>query len=393
MATVSPEILGGAVRRFGRTEDDSTPRDWALEVTSQALQDSGIERGDLDSVIVAVESDHLMLQLSPGALLADEAGLQGVALHRVEAGGASGAAGIAAAVAQIRAGVAQTVLVLGAEHAASHMRGRDVAGLYGLSFDTDLEAFAGFLPIHHYALSMQLFMAEFGVTSAQLDEVASLNHCHALGNPWAQRPGHISPEDIAATEIISTPYRKGHCSPLSDGAAAVILASDAWAPRTARRRIRVTGSGCANDRVRLGDRREPGRFLAKRDALNKACAMAGIAPHGTRFQAVEVYDAFAGAQLQALEALGLHGNQPFQQALDDGWFSGQGPFVVNPSGGLIGQGAAPGATGIAQVLFLARLMNGQQTYSSSVLGCPDRTLVDTHGGVGTVCLSHILEGE
>jgi acetyl-CoA C-acetyltransferase len=390
---IRPEILGGAVRRFGRSEDGSNPRDWALEVASQALKDAGIERGNIDSLIVAVESDHLMLQLSPGALLADEAGLHGVSLLRVEAGGASGAAGIAAAVAQIRAGVARSVMVLGVEHAASHMRGRDVAGLYGLSFDADLEGFAGFLPIHHYALSMQLFMAEFGVTSAHLDEVASTNHRHALDNPWAQRPGHIAPKDIAASEIISTPYRKGHCSPLSDGAAAVILSSDAWAPRRARRRIRISGTGCANDRVRLGDRRQPGRFLAKQDALTKACAMAGIASSGDRFQAVEVYDAFAGAQLQALEALGLHGSRPFQQALDDGWFSGKGPLVVNPSGGLIGQGAAPGATGIAQVLFLTRLMTGQQTCSSSGVDNPDRTLVDTHGGVGTVCFTHILEGE
>jgi acetyl-CoA C-acetyltransferase len=121
--------------------------------------------------------------------------------------------------------------------------------------------------------------------------------------------------------------------------------------------------------------------------------MAGIASSGDRFQAVEVYDAFAGAQLQALEALGLHGSRPFQQALDDGWFSGKGPLVVNPSGGLIGQGAAPGATGIAQVLFLTRLMTGQQTCSSSGVDNPDRTLVDTHGGVGTVCFTHILEGE
>ncbi|ERS81016.1 hypothetical protein Q672_06805 [Marinobacter sp. EVN1] len=73
------------------------------------------------------------------------------------------------------------------------MRGRDVAALYGLSFDADLEGFAGFLPIHHYALSMQLFMAEFGVTGADLDRVAARNQCNAMGNPWAQRPAPTGP--------------------------------------------------------------------------------------------------------------------------------------------------------------------------------------------------------
>nr|BBJ04179.1 acetyl-CoA acetyltransferase [Marinobacter nauticus] len=388
-----PLILGGAVRPFGRTQDGSTPRDWTREVVACALADAGIGRDEIDSVIVAVESDHLMLQLSPGALLADEAGFEGVSIQRIEAGGASGAAGIAAAVTQIRAGIARSVLVLGVEHAASHMQGRDVAGLYGLSFDADLEGFAGFLPIHHYALSIQLFMAEFGVIEADLDEVAACNHRNAMANPWAHRPMQVTPQDIANTDMLSTPYRKGHCSPLSDGAAAVIVAAEHWAPDKGQRRVRIVGSASANDRVRLGDRTAPGRFVAKRRAFNKACDMAGIPALASCFQVAEVYDAFAGAQLQALEALGLHGDKSFRWALDDGQFSGNGPLVINPSGGLIGQGAAPGATGIAQILFLACLINGKQQSTDRLATPPDRALADAHGGIGTVCFMHILEGD
>ena len=385
-------ILGGAVRPFGRCQDGTTPRDWARDVVRDALKNAGIGRNDLDSVVVAVESDHLMLQLSPGALLADEVGCYGVSLHRVEAGGASGAAGVASAVAQVKAGLANAVLVLGVEHAASHLRGRDVAGLYGLSFDADIEGFAGFLPIHHYALSMQLFMAEFNITPQDLDEVVVRNRRNALANPWAHRPADLTAGEVAATDMISTPYRRAHCSPLSDGAAAIVIASDQWAPRQNRRRVRISGTASANDRVRLGDRASPGRFLAKRTAFAKACAMAGITNGARSFQAVEVYDAFAGAELQALEALGLHGDVSFRQALDDGRLYGNSAIGVNLSGGLIGQGAAPGATGIAQILFLERLMSGR-IEGSLLKPQPDRTLADAHSGVGTVCFSHILEGE
>ncbi|MSP90018.1 MAG: thiolase family protein [Alphaproteobacteria bacterium] len=385
-------VLGDAVRPFGRTRDGSTPRDWVRKIAWAALEDAQVAPEDIDAVVIGSESDHLSLQLSAGALMLDEIGLAGRSVMRVEMGGATGAAAVRAGAMQIAARAARFVLVIGFEHGASHLAPDDVRLLYGLSFDADLEGMAGVQAVHLYALSIVEHMHRFGTTERDLAAIAVKNRRNAALNPIAHRRKLVSMDDVLASPPVSTPYKTYDCSPLSDGAAAIVLGAAAISLRSARRRVAIAGMGSASDAVRLGDRAAPWEFAAKRRASEAAYAQARIRNPRDEIGLAEVYDAFSGAELQALEALGLANEGEAATLMGAGIFVADGRLPVNLSGGLIGQGGAPGATGVAQIATLTRLLQGRYWPDLQPRQIPRFALADAHSGVGTVSIVHVLEG-
>lgn len=358
---------------FNRRRDGSSFRDWARAAVRAALDDAGLEAGDIDALIVASESDFFTMQLNPAALLADECGLVGVAAKRVEGGGASGHLAVHAGLAEVASGMAKRVLVLGVEPSASHLKGADVGALYGLSFDAWTDGMTGIDSTSLYALSAQGFMARTGATLEDFAEVAVRNRSNAQANPNAHLPLDITLEDVAASPAVASPYRRLDCSPLSDGAAAIILARGEDLPSIARGRVKFRAAASAVDTVRLGERADPSFFAGKQRAAAKAYAMAGLSAGDVDL--AEIYDSYSGAQLQALEALGL---------------GARVDLPVNLSGGLLGQGAPVGATGVAQVLAAALQLEGRY-FGKQAQNIPRFALVDTHGGIATLNAVSVLE--
>lgn len=388
-----PVILGGDVVPFCRYRDGSGVRDWVRSVAIGALADSGLDPSDIDAVIVASETDFLSLQLVPGPLILDEIGLTGVPVMRIESGGASGGNALRAGVMHVMSGLAKRVLIIGYENAASHLNGDDVRLLYGLSFDADLEGWAGATATMLYALSIQDHIERFGTTASQMAAVSVKNHAHAVHNPWAHKPMRISIEDVLNSPLVSSPYRMLDCSLISDGAAALVLcAEDALPEGAAKRCARVVASACATDHVRLGDRPQPGIFHGKARAMQAACRQAGLADPAADIDVVELYDSYTGAELQAIEALGLCPEGEAGPRGLDGEFGLGGRLPVNVSGGLIGQGGAPGAVGLAQAITVSRLLEGRYWSELQAGRRYRRGVVDCHAGVGTLNVVHILEG-
>jgi acetyl-CoA C-acetyltransferase len=388
----SPVILGSGQVPFRRYRDGSGFRTWVRLACDAAFADARIDRTEIDAVVVASESDMLSMQLSPGPLLVDDIGLVGVPVLRVETGGGSGGAALRMAAMHLMSGLARRVLVIGFEQAASHLPSDAVRSLYGLSFDADLEGWAGATATMLYALSLQDHMARFGTSMAGLALVSVKNHGNARLNPDAHSPMTITQDDVLASPMVNTPYRRLDCSLLSDGAAALILARpDAAAKRQDRPLTRIIGMGCATDTLRLGDRAMPGVFTGKRRAAEMAFRMAGITDPARQIDVAEVYDSYTGAEVQGIEALGLAPDGGGVARLADGVYGPDGALPVNLSGGLIGQGGAPGATGIAQAITVSRLIEGR--YHAGLQGARDlRTgLIDCHGGLATVNLTHILQ--
>jgi acetyl-CoA C-acetyltransferase len=376
---------------FSRRQDGSGIRDWAGEVVAGALEDAGMSIDDIDAVVVASESDFLSLQVSLAAVLVDDLALLPRPVMRVEAGGATGAMAVRCGVQQILSGLHDTVLVLGVEHAASHLPADQVRAIYGLSFDADLEGFTGVTATALYALSMQHHMARYRTTAAQMAAVSVKNHRNACFNPDAHKPMNITVEDVLGSPVVSSPYRLLDCSLISDGAAAVILSSRAKMGDSNRPAVRIVGSGCASDASRIGERTHVGNFEGKAHAAQQAYRQAGVkrAEHEVAF--AEVYDAYTGAEIQAIEALQLGTAGQVAPALAAGAFHPGQPLAVNLSGGLIGQGGPPGATGVAQIHTLLRLLQGR--YHPQLQQSTDRrfALSDAHGGVATVSVVHVLE--
>lgn len=383
-------VAGSAMTDFGRRRDSSTPRDWVRHVSQQALQDAGIDMKDIDAVVFASETDFLTLQLVPAVLLADEIGLVPQSTVRVETGGASGAQAIRIGLMHILSGLHRTVLVVGFEFAASHLSGENVRMLYGLSFDADLEGFNGVTATALYALSMQAHMARFGTTAAQLARVSVKNHGNACSNAHAHKPMRLTVDDVLASDLISDPYRMLDCSLISDGAAAVVLTGERPV-RQDRPPVRIAASACANDHVRLGDRAEPDFFRSKHIAAQIAYCQAGIDRPREQIAFAELYDAYTGAELQGIEGLQLCPRGHSGPAMVAGEFDVDGLIPVNLSGGLIGQGGPPGATGVAQVHTLLHLLQGR--YFSALQPRTSRrfALADAHAGVGTLSVVHLLE--
>lgn len=376
-------IAGGAMTPFNRRKDGSSFRDWARFATMAALQDSGLEPEDIDTLVIASESDFFTLQLNPAALLADECGLKGVAAKRIEGGGASGHAAVHTGVALVASGLAHRVMVLGLEPSASHLKGVDVGSLYSLSFDAWTDGMTGIDSTSLYALSAIAYMARTNAHHDDFARIAVRNRAHAQHNPNAHLPLDISLEDVAASPIVASPYHRLDCSPLSDGAAAIILARKSDLPTLSRSRAYVRATAGATDSVRLGERDDPGFFAGKQAAAIRAYKMAGIRPND--IQLAEVYDSYSGAQLQAIEALQLSSDT--LTAEREGVFDADGSLPINLSGGLLGQGAPVGATGVAQFFTAAQQLEGRyigQRPSHS----PSLALVDTHGGIATLnCVS------
>lgn len=381
-------VIGAALTPFNRRRDGSSFRDWASQAFGDALQMAGLEPGDIDALIVSSESDFFTLQLNPASVFAQDIGLCGAATLRVEGGGGSGQYAVHAGVERILSRRAQRVAVLGVDPSASALDGDSIRELYGYSFDFWTDGLSGVTATGLYALSWQAFAAEHRGTAADLDRIATKNRLNACENPGAHLPRKHTAAEFEGSAEIASPYKRLHCSPLSDGAAALILSAPEAAPVARQPSApKITGIGAASDLPGLGHRRSPGQFVAKSLASDRAFQMAGI---GTSdIDLAEVYDAYAGAELQAIAALGLSGD-PITD-LRDGRFDADGACPVNLSGGLIGQGAPVGATGVGQAATCALLLEGRYHKGLQPERPLGHALADTHGGVGTSCAVTVLQ--
>lgn len=388
MSPASDTVVTGAAQTpFNRRRDGTGFRDWARSAAEAAIAMSTLDRDEIAALFLASESDFFAFQLNPASILASELGLAGCQVMRCEGGGASGQIAVHAATHAILSGRMRHVLVLGTDPSASSLSGEDVTTLYRYSLDAWTDGMTGASATALYALSYQAFAASSGATDADLAMVTRQNRANAGGNPNAHLPRTDTEAEIAASPLIASPYRRLHCSPLSDGAAALVLSHAAHVPGARRSAPRIAGIGAASDHMHLGARARPGEFAAKTRAMQRACDMAGIAPGDIGL--AEIYDAYAGAQLQALQALGL-GREPVRH-LRAGHFAPDGRCPVNLSGGLLGQGAPVGATGVAQTASCALMLEGRYHPALQPADPPAHALADTHGGICTNSAVTILQ--
>jgi acetyl-CoA C-acetyltransferase len=389
-----PIVAGSSIQPFGRSKDGSTWRDRAFLAATAALSDANVAPGDIDALVVATESDLVSLQVNPAPVVASDLGLPHLPAVRVEGGGASGALAVRAGVHHILSGLYRRVLVVGFDDAASHLDRSGVGLVYGLSFDAEVEGFLGATAAALYALSAQAYMARHGVSERHLAMVAVKNRSNAVANPNAHLPMISTVEDVLSSAVVAPPLKRLDCSPLSDGAAALVLSRDRDTPRQSERvAVRIVASASATDWARLGDREDFGRFAGKARAAAAAYAQAGIRNPATEIDVAEVYDAFTTAEIQGIEALGFAAEGQGARQIVDGQHHRDGRLPVNLSGGLLGQGGSPGAVGIAQVATIAHLLQGR--YHSGLQ--PSRRLrhglAEAHGGVATLNCVHVLESD
>jgi len=379
-------VIGTGLVTFGEMWSKSLRTLWA-EAALNALEDAGIDK--VDGITVGCMSPGLFNgQEHLASLLADELGMAGVPAMRVESACASGGLALRAGFAEVAAGLADIVLVTGVEK-MTDVDGADATYALGTAADQDWEGFHGITFPGLYAMLARVHMQKFGTTREQLAKVAVKNHANGLLNAHAQYHLKVSVDDVLASTMVADPLRLLDCSPITDGAAALVIASVDRARELGGDRplVKITGSGLATDSIALANRGDLSELRAVRLAGERAYAMAGRSPRDIHL--AEVHDCFTIAEIMAVEALGFFDPGTGGQAVDRGLTSLGGKVPVNPSGGLKAKGHPVGATGVAQVVEVVTQLRGeagQRQVEGARVG-----LAQNMGGSGGSSVVHILE--
>jgi acetyl-CoA C-acetyltransferase len=340
-------LVGAGVTKFGVRK--ATYRDLIWEA-GKACFDSlpAIKPRDLDGLVVgSVMPERTAFQSHIASLTAEALGIRPSTLSaRTEHMCASGTVGIRYAYAFIAAGLADLVMVLGVEK-LNQPSGDEAVLNMGAGVDREWEAAFGLTAPPCFALAAQRHMTAYGTTEEQLALVGVKNHNHAAKNPNAHFKKGATVDQVLGSRMISTPLRLFMCSPITDGAAAVILASEERARELTDAPVWIRGTGQALDGFQLTSLDEDyARWPALARAAQSAYRMAGITARDVDL--AEVHDCFAIAELIAYEELGFCAKGEAGLFVAAGRSDYGGDVVVNPRGGLIGCGHPLGATGVAQ---------------------------------------------
>ena len=351
-------MVGAGVTKFGVRQ--ASYRDLIWEA-GKACFDSipAVKPKDLDGLVVgSVMPERTAFQSHISSLAAEALGIKPSALSaRTEHMCASGTVGIRYAYAFIAAGLADLVMVLGVEKLNQPLADEAILNM-GAGVDREWEACHGLTAPPCFALAAQRHMAQYGTTEEQLGLVGVKNHSHAQRNPNAHFQKGATLEQVLCSRMIAAPLRLFMCSPITDGAAAVILAAEDRARDLTDRPVWIRGTGQALDGFTLSSLPEDyASWPAMKRAAESAYRRAGVGPGDVSL--AEVHDCFAIAEIIAYEELGFCEKGEGGRFVEKGHSDYGGDVVVNPRGGLMGCGHPLGATGVAQAAEVFSQLRGQ----------------------------------
>jgi acetyl-CoA C-acetyltransferase len=261
-----------------------------------------------------------------------------------------------------------------------------VAGALATAADQEWEVYQGATFPALYALMARRHMYEFGTTEEQLAMVAVKNHANAYLNPCAQYHTKVTVEAVMRSPPVAKPLKLLDCSPITDGAACVVLAPAEKARRFTDTPVLVAGTGQACDHISLHSRQTITGLMATVEAAHKAYKMAGVGP--ADIDLAEVHDCFTIAEIMAIEDLGFCKKGEGGRATEEEETALNGRIPVNTSGGLKGKGHPVGATGIAQAVEVVMQLRGE----AGKRQVKDAEVGLTHnvGGSGGTAVVHIF---
>ncbi|MFH1390970.1 MAG: thiolase domain-containing protein [Candidatus Diapherotrites archaeon] len=352
----SVSIVGSGLVKFGERWDKSL-RELVAEAGLQAVKDSGVEGHKIEAVYGGtMASGRLIGQEHIGALIADQLGLNPLPAHRVEAACASGSVALRNAMLAVASGEHDIVAVGGVEKMTEVDAG-EVSTALGGAGDQETELFHGATFPALYALMARRHMEEFGTTEEQMAVVAVKNHKNAMNNPYAHFHKEFTLEQVMDSGYVSSPLKLLDCSPISDGAAAVIIAATDVAKKYSEQPIEIIGSGQASGTIALTGRKSLTGIEATTIASKIAFEKAGVTQKDVDF--AEVHDCFTIAEIMAIEDLGFFKKGEGGKATEQGKTAMDGEIPINTSGGLKGKGHPVGATGVAQAVEVVQQLQGK----------------------------------
>jgi acetyl-CoA C-acetyltransferase len=349
-------VVGVGNSRFGR-RDDALLQEIAFEAVREALQDADLSQKEIDLSVVGTVGSRSYEAL-PAGPINDYCGFSDKGPIRVEAACATGSAALFTAHNSIASGAADTAIVIGAEKmtevdipTTTAVGGR--GGSYLWEFHMLGTSFAAY-----YALYATKHMSKFGTTPEDLARVSVKGHKYAAMNPKACFQKEIKMEDALNSKVIASPLKLYDCCPVSDGAAAVVLASEDKVRKAGLKNpVWIDAIGYGADTSNLTRRSDYVGLNASVNAAKMAYNSAKVGPE--KVDVATVHDCFTIAEIMAYEDLGFCPKGKGKDLLRDGETEIGGRIPVNLDGGLKAKGHPLGATGVSMVYELTKQLRGE----------------------------------
>ncbi|SPA56974.1 thiolase family protein [Cupriavidus taiwanensis] len=368
-------VIGAGWHRYQPLSEDSYAT-LGLAAVRGALADAGIEWAAVESAYFA----KALLPMAPGRPMLRHLGATGIPVMHVENASASGSAAFRQACMEVASGMCEVALAVGVDKPAPVTRGEAAMGIPQLAEDA-------IVPFTHFALLADQYAQRHGVDQQDFARVAVKNHGNGARNPNAHRQQARSLEEVLGGRPVSGSLTTLQCCPVGEGAAAVIVASEAAIRRLGvdgGKPVRVTASAARSQRLYEDATRFDANLTEETTRL--ALQQAGLRPE--QIDVLELHDAFTVEEVEYVEAMGLCGPGRAVPLLREGAWDIGGRCAVNPSGGLIAMGHPIGPTGIGQVGEIALQLRGEagaRQHPGARVGLAHMV------GVGAVCYVHTLQ--
>ena len=378
-------IVGVGHSKFGDRRDVSLP-ELGFEASKPALLDANITPEDVEFLSVGIAGTWYE-DFLPAVVVSEYLGLAGKGLMRCEAACATGSAAVATAYNMVKTGQCDVTMALGIEKmmgvdgpTMTEVIGR--AGYYLWEFHNFGMTFPGY-----YALHATQHMKKYGTTEEQLAKVAVKNHKYGAMNPTAHFQRPITVDDALSSRVVAWPLKLYDCCPVSDGAAAVILASEEKAKTLTDSPVWVESIGISSDTASVSRRSDFLGLRATVKAAEKAFKMANVKPD--MFDVADVHDCFTIAEILAYEDLGFCEKGKGGRLVEDGQTEIGGKIPVNVDGGLKAKGHPLGATGTSMIVGLTHQLRKEAGKSQAPIK-NGLALAHNVGGTGHYCYVTIL---
>ena len=379
-------IVGIGHSKFGRRADVDVA-ELAFESIKGAIEDCRVEKKEIQNVTLGSAGGWYEESL-PAVVVNEYAGFQDVGTMRVEAACASGSAAVRSAYLSVASGESEISMAVGVEKMTEvdTLTSVELMGRAG-SYLWEFENYGMTFPAY-YALYAVSHMNRFGTTEEDMARVAVKAHHYASMNPLAQFKKEITLEKALMSQVVSWPLKLYDACPITDGSAAVIVASEEAAKRLTDTPIWIRGIGLSSDSANLSKRGDYVGLRATVDASRKAYAAAKIEPRDV--DVATCHDCFTIAELMAYEDLGFCAKGEGPKLVREGQTEVGGRIPVNLDGGLKAKGHPVGATGVSMMVEVSKQLRGEAGGNRQASIKNGVGLVHNVGGTGHYCYVTVL---
>ncbi|MEN3268276.1 thiolase family protein [Pseudonocardia sp.] len=369
LGDLEPAFVVGAGWHRYQPLSETNHIELGLAAVRGALDDAGITWADVDESFIGTG----LLGMAAGRPMLKHLGALGKPLVHVENASASGSAAFRLGCVNVAAGLSDIALVLGVDK--PHKMYRAPTGTHGLADDA-------IVPFTHFSLLSGEYKTAYGVTDEDIARIAVKNHGNGALNPYAHRQQRRTLEEIVGGRKVAGALTALQCCPVGEGAAAVIVASEAAITRLGidpAKAVRVASSATVTETTTSSDQQVTEEVIAR--ALYEAQTPA------SSVDVFELHDAFTIEEAQYVEASGICPPGKYVPMLKEGAFDIGGQCAVSPSGGLIAMGHPIGPTGVGQIGEIALQLRGaagQRQHKDARVGLAHMV------GLGAVGYAHVL---